>query len=58
MQYKQYQSKSGPRRTRRYFVRSKIFQFSLNMVLRENEGHTYNYAIRKGMGKEGEGNGP
>ena len=29
VQFKQYQGKSRPRRTTRYFVRSKIFQFSL-----------------------------
>jgi len=29
MQFKQYQDKSGPRRTKRYFVQSKIFQLSL-----------------------------
>jgi len=27
MQFKQYQGKSGPRRTARYFVQSKIFSF-------------------------------
>jgi len=29
VQFKQYQGISGPRRTTRYFVQSKIFQFSL-----------------------------
>jgi len=29
VQFKQYQGKSGPRRTTPYFVQSKIFQFSL-----------------------------
>jgi len=28
IQFKQYQGKSGPPRTTRYFVQSKIFQFS------------------------------
>jgi len=29
VEFKQYQGKSGPRLTMRYFVQSKIFQFSL-----------------------------
>jgi len=29
VQFKQHQGKSGPRRTTRYFVQSKIFHFSL-----------------------------